>query len=82
MEDYGKHCLPAQAHCTEEKYHIPTDGSEFGTNQRENHGKERKKKDVHALKKEEGEGKRGENIKDCIFNFILKRRTLSDGFSF
>lgn len=29
---------------------------------------------MHALKKEEGEGKRGENIKDCIFNFIFKRR--------
>lgn len=42
----------------------------------------KKKKYVHALKKEEGEGKRGENIKDCIFNFILKRRTLSAGFSF
>jgi len=41
-----------------------------------------KKKYVHALKKEEGEGKRGENIKDCIFYFFLKRRTLSAGFSF
>lgn len=34
---------------------------------------------VHALKKKRKE--RG-NIKDCILNFIFKRRAISTGFSF
>lgn len=66
MEDYGKHCLPAQAHCTEEKYHIPTDGSEFGTNQRENHGKEREKICACFKKKREDRGNEGKTSKTAF----------------